>query len=128
MKERFRDPSEHGSERVALRVDVPPGECRVVDVARRSITLVSKADGNVRALLNRCPHQGGPLGLGHLGPMITAADVGEYELMLDRFILRCPWHGYEFDVDSGCALVEGECRRVQTFPAWREGDQIIVLL
>jgi nitrite reductase (NADH) small subunit len=124
MTERFRG----GSERVTLRVNVQPGENRVVEVAGRSIALVCKADGSVRALLNRCPHQGGPLGLGHLGPMVSAADVGEYELVRGRYVLRCPWHGYEFDVDSGWALVEGKSRQVQTFPAWREGDQIIVLL
>jgi nitrite reductase (NADH) small subunit len=100
----------------------------VVEVAGRSIALVCKADGSLRALLNRCPHQGGPLGLGHFGPMISAADVGEYELIPGQYVLRCPWHGYEFDVDSGWALVEGERRRVRTFAAWRDGDQIIVLL
>ena len=40
--------------------EIPPGQRKIVDVAGRTIG-VFNVGGDYFALLNRCPHQGGPL-------------------------------------------------------------------
>jgi pyruvate oxidase len=46
--------------------------------------------GEFTAMDNRCPHQGGPLGEGS----IEAGENGQCWL-------RCPWHGWDFDPQTG---------------------------
>ena len=41
--------------------------------------------GTFTALTNKCPHQGGPLGEGSI----------------ENGLLRCPWHGWDFDPSGG---------------------------
>jgi pyruvate oxidase len=66
-------------------VDVP-AEARVrsVTVDGRSIAL-TRCGGTLGALDNHCPHQGGPLGEGSI----------------EKGLLRCPWHGYDYDPLTG---------------------------
>ncbi len=66
-------------------VDVPEeGRVRSVTVDGRSIAL-TRCGATLGALENRCPHQGGPLGEGSI----------------EKGLLRCPWHGYDYDPLSG---------------------------
>ena len=64
------------------RIEEPPAEGRVrtAIVDGRSIA-VTRCGGTVGALDNHCPHQGGPLGEGSI----------------ENGLLRCPWHGYDYD-------------------------------
>ena len=63
-----------------------PGEGRVrsVTIDGRSIA-VTRCGSALAALENRCPHQGGPLGEGSI----------------EKGLLRCPWHGYDYDPTTG---------------------------
>lgn len=69
---------------VGAAEDFPEGEVRGVTVASRQIAVVRTPDG-LHAIDGRCPHQGGPLADG------TVCGGA----------LRCPWHGYDFALDSG---------------------------
>jgi thiamine pyrophosphate-dependent acetolactate synthase large subunit-like protein/nitrite reductase/ring-hydroxylating ferredoxin subunit len=55
-----------------------------VQAGHRSLAL-TRVDGRYGALDNRCPHQGGPLGEGSI----------------EKGLLRCPWHGYDYDPLTG---------------------------
>src|SRR3954454_21213510 len=67
--------------------DVPEeGRVRSVTVDGRSIAL-TRCGQRLGALENHCPHQGGPLGEG----------------AIEKGLLRCPWHGYDYDPTSGRA-------------------------
>jgi nitrite reductase (NADH) small subunit len=57
---------------------------------------------------NRCPHHGGPLCLGSVRERI-AGRPGSYELVGER-VLRCPWHGWEFDLSTGVCRDEPTLR------------------
>ena len=74
-----------GSWHAISAVDLP-GEARVrsVTVDGRSIAL-TRCGGTLGALDNHCPHQGGPLGEGSI----------------EKGLLRCPWHGYDYDPLTG---------------------------
>jgi 3-phenylpropionate/trans-cinnamate dioxygenase ferredoxin subunit len=64
--------------------------------------------GSLRGIRNRCPHHGGPLCLGVVRERLAGAP-GCYELT-DRRVLRCPWHGWEFDLETGRCLEEPSLR------------------
>ena len=85
---------------VAAVDEIPPGERKIVEIAGRPIG-VFNVGGEFFALLNRCPHQGGPLCLGRLSGFLRSAAPGEYAYSRPGEILRCPWHGWEFDVRTG---------------------------
>lgn len=70
--------------RVAAVGDLDDGRVMTVTVDRRSLAL-SRVGDEFGALDNHCPHQGGPLGEGSI----------------ENGLLRCPWHGYDYDPLTG---------------------------
>lgn len=68
--------------------DLPPGTSRAIDVEGRSLALLNDG-GLVHAVDGNCPHAGGPLGQGIVGP---------------GCVLTCPWHDAAFDASSGQVL------------------------
>lgn len=113
-----------GRQLVCKTEDVVPGEKRIFTVRGHSIVLVRKGD-RFFALRNICPHQGAPLGLGELKGTILESPVGEFRYGKEGEILRCPWHGWEFDVTKGCSLHDVGAR-VATYSVQVEGDQVFV--
>jgi 3-phenylpropionate/trans-cinnamate dioxygenase ferredoxin subunit len=85
---------------VATVDEIPPGERKIVDVDGRSIG-VFNVRGEYFAVLNRCPHQGGPLCTGRTHGFLESAAVGEYRYSRPGEVLRCPWHGWEYDLRTG---------------------------
>ncbi len=75
--------------RVAALDELPPGRVKTVTAGVHSMALTN-IDGNYTAMDNRCPHQGGPLGEGSIE---RGAD--------GQCWLRCPWHGWDFDPETG---------------------------
>jgi len=51
--------------------------------------------------------------------------VGEYQLKEVDLVLKCPWHGYEYDVRSGCAPFDPR-RRLRQVDV-REEDGLILV-
>ncbi len=69
---------------VAEEIDCPPG--RSIEVAAGDkIVAVFNIDGQFHALHGACPHQGGPLGRGHV----------------EDGCVTCPWHAWSFRVKDG---------------------------
>ena len=86
---------------VASVDELPPGTRKIVDVAGRQIG-VFNINGEFFALLNRCPHQGGPLCEGRLAGHVEVAAPGEpFRYSRAGEILRCPWHSWEYDIRTG---------------------------
>jgi nitrite reductase/ring-hydroxylating ferredoxin subunit len=94
--------------------ELPPGSRKIFEAAGRSIG-VFNVGGRFYALRNRCPHQGGPLCLGRLSGLVFAGVPGEHGYRDEGFILRCPWHGWEFDIRTGKAVVDPEKTRVRAY-------------
>jgi pyruvate oxidase len=70
--------------RVADLDDLAEGRVRTAVAGDRTIAL-TRCRGRYGALENHCPHQGGPLGEGSI----------------EKGLLRCPWHGYDYDPLTG---------------------------
>jgi nitrite reductase/ring-hydroxylating ferredoxin subunit len=104
----------------------------------RSVTVVRAGDvelGIVRwdgdqlyALRNVCPHAGGPVCAGRLGPRIIADAGDPLRLGVDDACptLTCAWHGWEFDARDGRALTPGSRLRVRTYPVHVDGGTVLV--
>jgi nitrite reductase (NADH) small subunit len=69
--------------------------------------------GRAVGVRNRCPHSGAPLCLGRLRDRESGVP-GTYALSGQR-VLRCPWHGWEFDLESGRCL-DDPGLRVAVYP------------
>jgi nitrite reductase (NADH) small subunit len=106
--------------------ELPPGARVIRDVEGRSIG-VFNVDGHLYALHNRCPHRGAPLCQGRLTGTTVGADDHGYRYGREGRILRCVWHGWEFDVETGCSLVEPRVR-TKTFPAFVRDGRVFVTI
>ena len=97
---------------------------------------IFNVEGEYFAVGNRCPHKGASLCKGRIVGLVEATGPGDYQYSRRGELLRCPWHGWEFDlrtgrswcepdrtkvrsyelkVEPGGALIEGELR-AETFP------------
>jgi 3-phenylpropionate/trans-cinnamate dioxygenase ferredoxin subunit len=102
---------------VARADEIGPGERKLVTVGGRSIG-VFNVGGEYYALRNRCPHQGGPLCAGfQFAPLRAGAPGESYSRGGDGEIIRCPWHGWEFDIRTGGSWFDPERTRVRSYPA-----------
>ena len=100
---------------VALAREIPPGNRKLVTVRGRPIAIFN-IKGEFYGLLNRCPHQGGPMCEGVLTGLIQSDDPGSYQYSRAGEILRCPWHGWEFDVKTGQSWCDPEKITVRNYP------------
>ncbi|NQT62440.1 MAG: Rieske 2Fe-2S domain-containing protein [Candidatus Marinimicrobia bacterium] len=83
------------------------GRVMTVTAGNKQICL-THFEGNICALDNHCPHQGGPLGEGSI----------------EKGLLRCPWHGWDYHPCSGKA--PGFDDGVESYPVKIEGKQVFV--
>jgi 3-phenylpropionate/trans-cinnamate dioxygenase ferredoxin subunit len=100
---------------VASVGEIPPGSRKIVEVAGRTIG-VFNVGGRFFAVRNSCPHQGGPLCLGPTIGLITADVPGQIKYEREGEILRCPWHGWEFDLATGRSVFDPNRTRVKAYP------------
>lgn len=101
---------------VATVDEIPPGERKIVEVAGRSVGIFNLG-GEFFALLNRCPHQSGPLCEGRLAGFLESSKPGEYRYSRKGEILRCPWHGWEYDIRTGQSWWDPAQVRVRKYKA-----------
>jgi len=103
--------------------EVPPGARKIVEVAGRSIG-VFNVHGTYYALRNRCPHQAAPLCLGAIKGMAMPCKPAEYFWGREGEILRCPWHGWEFDITTGQSIFNPHKTRVRTYEVTVESADV----
>lgn len=73
--------------------DLPPGQATELTLEGEPVALFN-VGGSFHALVNRCPHRGGPLGQGFL----EGAEVS------------CPWHNWTFNVTTGENVASAEMK------------------
>ena len=111
---------------VCAVADLRPGQRRIVKVGGRSIG-VFNVKGRFYALHNGCPHRGGPLCEGRIGGTTLAADGRAFAYGREGRILRCAWHGWEFDVTTGRAIADAAVR-ARTYRVAVEDGNVLVML
>lgn len=94
--------------KVAKLSDIPQGRGLMVEVRGKEIALF-RVDGQIHAIKNLCPHQGGPLADG----------------MLEGREVLCPWHEWRFDVTTGqgTSMLNS---RVRPYPVKIDGEEVSI--
>lgn len=92
-----------------LHEQLPDATPRLFVIAGKPICLV-RWRGKLRAIENKCPHNGEQLSKGKVN------FLGE---------VVCPWHGYRFHLATGR---EGDerCRDAETFPVMENDEGVFV--
>jgi len=93
---------------VAQETDIPDGERKIVTVDTLSIG-VFHHKGTWVALRNSCLHRGGPVCTGSL-----VDDT-----------LTCPWHGFQYNVNTGQLLVDSKAF-LDKYPVLIEAGNVVV--
>jgi nitrite reductase (NADH) small subunit len=106
---------------VCPAAELPPGERRIADLDGRSVG-VFNVNGRYVALHNRCPHQGAPLCRGQLKGLVVGPRPYAKEIVREGEILRCPWHGWEFDVTNGRSVFNPHRVRARAFEVSVEAE------
>ena len=102
--------------------DLEPGERTIVDLNGVSVG-VFNVDGEYHALKNDCPHQRAPLCQGKVTGTTTAEEPGNVDWKCDGQILRCPWHGWEFEIKSGESVFNPHKVRARSFETTVESSE-----
>ena len=111
----------------ACRVDgVPQGRAKIIELKGRSIGIF-RVEDEFCALLNVCPHRGAALCEGPVSG--TTAETQDRSFLYGRRgeIVRCSWHGWEFDIRTGAALVDPKVR-ARTYRVEIEDDDLYVVI
>jgi len=93
-----------------------PGERRIATLDGFSVGIFN-LDGEYYAMKNDCPHQRAPLCEGKLGGTTESDRPGEYDWVKPGQVVRCPWHGWEFDITSGESVFNPHKVKAKTFEA-----------
>jgi 3-phenylpropionate/trans-cinnamate dioxygenase ferredoxin subunit len=110
---------------IARTTEIPPGGNKVVGIDGRDI-VVFHVNGEFFALLNRCPHEGAPLDKAACVARLTSPEPGIYQRSRVGELLRCPWHGWEFDMRNGQSWFDPKRVKVRAFPVAVESGQSLV--
>jgi nitrite reductase (NADH) small subunit len=95
--------------RVCRLEDIPLLGARVVQREAGDIAVFRSAEDEVFALLDRCPHKGGPLSQG----------------IVHGNKVACPLHGWNIRLEDGCAVAPDEgC--AATFPVRVESGEVFL--
>jgi nitrite reductase/ring-hydroxylating ferredoxin subunit len=97
--------------KVARVNEIPPGEMKLVELGEEEVVVVANVGGQFFAFANKCSHRGGPLAEGEL--------EGE--------LVRCPWHGGQFNVRTGEAVAPPPSKPIPVYQVRVEGDDVYLV-
>ena len=110
---------------VAAVDEIPPGKRKLVEVNGRAIVVFNLA-GEFFALNNRCPHRGGSLAHGIQTGLVQSQEPGCYDYSRVGEMVKCPWHGWEFDIRTGKSWCDPSRIRIRQYPvAVKPGTELV---
>jgi nitrite reductase/ring-hydroxylating ferredoxin subunit len=110
---------------VAKADEIEPGARKLVVVGGREIG-VFNVGGQLYALANKCPHEGAALCAGVVTGLVLSDGPNDYKLTREGEFLRCPWHGWEFDIKTGQSWCDPNSVRVRQFNVTVEHGEDLV--
>jgi nitrite reductase/ring-hydroxylating ferredoxin subunit len=106
------------------------GKARIFTFEGREVGIVRWRGEEVYAVHNRCPHMGGPLCRGVVGPKIVSRGggvPGVVEADEDTPTIICPWHKWEFQARSGESVWDPKYR-VKMYPVKVEKGRVLLAM
>jgi nitrite reductase (NADH) small subunit len=114
---------------VQLRVgtvdEVRRDGCRIVQLNGRPVGIISVGD-EFFAVHDRCPHMGPSLCQGTVSGTFLASAPHELVYGKHDRVIRCPWHGWEFDLETGRSLLEPARVGLKTYPVTVEDGYVVL--
>jgi nitrite reductase/ring-hydroxylating ferredoxin subunit len=104
---------------VVARVQDIPERGRVIVTLQGHSVGVFRVRGRFFAVHNRCPHRGAELCRGSILGYLSADAPGELRYDAERVMLQCPWHGWEYDLQTGESYVKNS--RIRSYEIEVEG-------
>jgi nitrite reductase/ring-hydroxylating ferredoxin subunit len=112
--------------------------CRVDEVAdnamlpvamgRGTVLLTRLPSGEIKAIASRCPHQGANLAHGCVTGLAYSDQPNVLSMDRPGQILRCPWHGFEFDLSSGESVADHGRLRLRRFNVEIENEDVFIVM
>jgi nitrite reductase/ring-hydroxylating ferredoxin subunit len=106
------------------------GDRKIVTVGGREV-VVFRWGERYHALENECLHMGGPVGEGLILGKVEAVLGENKELIREEFSdkeihLVCPWHGWEYDIETG-ACAGDRRRKLRRYETLERGGTLYVV-
>jgi len=129
-----KGPDEGGPSRQRQTIPVgppdrfPAGQFVMLEIAGRDIGIIQLATGELRAIRNRCPHKGAPICRGIVGGTWPPGTPETLRYDRDGEVLICPWHGWEYDLQTGQELFQPRPTRLLMYPVTIENGQVCITI
>jgi nitrite reductase/ring-hydroxylating ferredoxin subunit len=116
---------------VGRRAELEDGQRVFLEVGGVQIGVLEHA-GRLHAFENRCSHQGGPVCEGTVIGRVRQRFDAEgrtvgYEFSPTELHLVCPWHGVEFELETGVCASDRR-RRIRRFEVLERDGAVYVVL
>lgn len=107
--------------------DFPEGEGVRVDLEEFPVPIaVFNLGEEFYAVPDSCPHKGGPFSRCGTSPRTEGVGGTRGKLDPEELTVSCPWHGLEFDLESGeCPATDD---RLRSFDVTVEGEDVTLRL
>lgn len=92
------------------QVEAPPPGCAIRLEVLGTPVAVFNVQGKFRAIEARCPHRAGPL------------EKGQVESQT----VTCPWHGSQFDLETGRVIRGPATAGVRAYPVHLDGAILVI--
>ena len=89
--------------------------CEINDVTSESFLIceingvsagIIRYEGQLKSYLNVCPHAGAPVCKGFIEDTLISKERYKSVIESENSILICPWHGFEFRIEDGSAMIK----------------------
>ena len=100
----------------------------LIELGGREIGVIRLHSGELRAVMNRCPHKGAPICRGIVGGAWDSSGPGEIVFDNSRDVLVCPWHGFEFDLGTGRETFWKRPASLRMYPVEESEGEVFVTI
>lgn len=105
--------------------DLRRERCRVVEVDGQRIGIISVGT-EFFGVRDRCPHRGAEMSQGTVSGTLLASAPQNFVYGRHDRVIRCPWHGWEFDLETGRSLLEPERVGVKVYRVTVDTDTVVL--
>ncbi|TJY42619.1 Rieske (2Fe-2S) protein [Cohnella pontilimi] len=106
--------------------DLQEGQRLLIEVNGSEIGII-RAEGKCYAFRNACPHQGVQMIYGSVTGTMLPSDPHQYVYGQHNEIIRCPLHGWEFNLQTGKAVFSPSVSMIK-YDVQEEDGSIVLYL
>jgi nitrite reductase/ring-hydroxylating ferredoxin subunit len=104
------------------------GAFKIIKQGALNVGVTRLRDGAIKAVRNWCPHKGAAICKGIIGGTWPPSSPGELDYDRDGEILVCPWHGFEYDLNTGDELYRKTPTRLRFYEVVERDSKIYLLV